>query len=217
MAADIRLVSCLSDNYAVILHDPASGVTAVIDAPDANPIERALDNAGWKLTHILVTHHHADHVQGIAALKKRGAIVIGPRGEADKIPALDQAVGENGRVTLGNLAAKVIETPGHTAGHISYWFEGERLLFAGDTLFALGCGRPFERPAPVLWASLLKLRELPGDTKLYCGHEYTLGNARFAVTADPKNKAPAKRLADIETLRAAGKPTLPSTIGDELR
>src|ERR1700680_2481190 len=116
MAADIRLVSCPSDNYAVILHDPTSGATAVIDAPDATPIERALDNAGWKLTHILVTHHHPDHVQGIAALKKRGAIVIGPRGEADKIPMLDQAIGENGRVTLGSFTAKVIETPGHTAG-----------------------------------------------------------------------------------------------------
>ena len=215
MAADIRLVSCLSDNYAVILHDPAGDATAVIDAPDAAPIERALDTAGWKLTHILVTHHHPDHVQGIAALKKRGAIVIGPRGEADKIPALDQAVGENGRVTLGNLAAKVIETPGHTAGHISYWFEGERLLFAGDTLFALGCGRPFERPAPVLWESLKKLRALPDDTRLYCGHEYTLANARFSVTVDPKNRALKERLAVIEAQRAKNEPTLPSTLKEE--
>jgi hydroxyacylglutathione hydrolase len=215
MAADIRLVSCLSDNYAVILHDPAGGVTAVIDAPDANPIERALDNAGWKLTHILVTHHHSDHVQGIPALKKRGAIVIGPRGEADKIPALDQAVGENGRVTVGSLAAKVIETPGHTAGHISYWFEDERLLFAGDTLFALGCGRPFERPAPVLWESLKKLRALPDDTRLYCGHEYTLSNARFSVTVDPHNAALKERLKAIEAQRAKNEPTLPSTLQEE--
>src|ERR1700674_2925271 len=211
MAADIRLVSCLSDNYAVILHDPAGDATAVIDAPDAAPIERALDTAGWKLTHILVTHHHADHVQGIAALKKRGAIVIGPRGEADKIPALDQAVGENGRVPLGSLAARVIETP----GHISYWFEGERLLFAGDTLFALGCGRPFERPAPVLWESLKKLRALPDDTRLYCGHEYTLANGRFSVTVDPKNSALKERLAVIEAQRAKNEPPLLSTLKEE--
>jgi hydroxyacylglutathione hydrolase len=216
MAADIRLVSCLSDNYAVIVRDPSSGATAVIDAPDATPIERALENAGWKLTHILITHHHGDHVQGIAALKKRfGALVIGPRAEADKIPMLDQPVGENGRISVGGLAAQVIDTPGHTAGHISYWLEAERLLFAGDTLFALGCGRPFERPAPVLWESLQKLRKLPGDTRLYCGHEYTLANARFAVTVDPTNVALKARLTAVEAQHKKNEPTLPSTIKDE--
>jgi hydroxyacylglutathione hydrolase len=215
---DIRLVPCLSDNYAVILRDPATEATAVIDAPEPQPIEKALDAEGWNLTHILVTHHHGDHVQGIPALKKKyGATVVGPRGEAAKIPTLDIEVGPADPVAVGGMIARVIETPGHTAGHIVYMFDAEKLLFAGDTLFALGCGRPFERPAPVLWASLLKLRDLPSDTQLYCGHEYTLANARFAVTADPKNAALSKRLAEIEKLRAAGKPTLPSTLADEVR
>jgi len=215
---DLRLVPCLSDNYAVILRDPATEATAVIDAPEPQPIAEALDAEGWKLTHILVTHHHGDHVQGIPALKKKyGATVVGPRGEAAQIPELDIEVGAADPVAVGGMIGRVIETPGHTAGHIVYMFDAEKLLFAGDTLFALGCGRPFERPAPVLWASLLKLRELPGDTRLYCGHEYTLGNARFAVTADPKNAALAKRLAETEKLRAAGKPTLPSTLADEVR
>ncbi len=218
MDVDVRLVPCLSDNYAVILHDRATDATAVIDAPDAKPIEKALDAEGWKPTHILITHHHGDHVQGIPALKKKyGATVVGPRAEAAQIPQIDVEVGPADPVAVGGMIARVIETPGHTAGHIVYMFDAEKMLFAGDTLFALGCGRPFERPAPVLWASLLKLRQLPGDTKLYCGHEYTLANARFAVTADPRNAALARRRADIEAMRAAGKPTLPSTIADELR
>jgi hydroxyacylglutathione hydrolase len=218
MDVDVRLVSCLSDNYAVILRDRATGATAVIDAPDANSIEKALDAEGWKLTHILVTHHHGDHVQGIPALKKKyGATVVGPRAEAAQIPQIDVEVGPADPVAVGGMIARVIETPGHTAGHIVYMFDAEKLLFAGDTLFALGCGRALERPAPVLWASLLKLRELRGDTKVYCGHEYTLTNARFSVTVDPKNKALAKRLGDIEAIRAAGKPTLPTTMAEELR
>jgi hydroxyacylglutathione hydrolase len=217
MAVDIRLVPCLSDNYAVILRDPATNSVAVIDAPDAGPIEKALDAENWKLTHVLVTHHHGDHVQGIPALKKKyGATIIGPRTEAAKIPMIDGRVGGSDPVTIGNMKARVIETPGHTAGHIVYVFDNERLLFAGDTLFALGCGRAFERPAPILWQSLLKLRNLPGDTKLYCGHEYTLSNARFSITVDPKNAALRKRLSDIEATRAVGKPTLPSTMAQEL-
>jgi hydroxyacylglutathione hydrolase len=218
MDVDVRLVPCLSDNYAVILHERTTGATAVVDAPDAAPIVTALDAAGWKLTHILVTHHHGDHVQGVPALKQKyGATVVGPRAEAAQIPLIDVAVGARDSVAVGDLVALVIETPGHTAGHIVYMFDAEKMLFAGDTLFALGCGRPFERPAPVLWASLLKLRGLPGDTRLYCGHEYTLANARFAVTADPKNAALKKRLGEIEAMRAAGKPTLPALMADELR
>jgi hydroxyacylglutathione hydrolase len=218
MAVDIRLIPCLSDNYAVILHDPATNAVAVVDAPDAAPIETALDAEKWKLTHILITHHHGDHVQAIPALKKKyGAAVTGPRAEADKIPMIDAQVGSADTVMVGNLKARIIETPGHTVGHIVYMFDSEHLLFAGDTLFALGCGRPFERPAPVLWQSLLKLRDLPGATKLYCGHEYTLSNARFAITVDPKNATLKKRLADIERTRAASKPTLPSTLAEEFK
>ncbi len=216
MAVEIRLVPCLSDNYAVILHEADTNTTVLIDAPEAPPIERALEQAGWKLTHMLITHKHGDHVQGIPALKKKyGAAVIGPRGEAGEIPMIDTKVAEGDVVSVGSMKAKVFETPGHTAGHIVFWFEKEKLFFAGDTLFALGCGRSFERPASVLWQSILKIRDLPGDTKLYCGHEYTLSNARFSVTVDPKNEALKKRLAAIEKMRAEGKPTVPSTMQEE--
>ncbi len=216
MAVDVRLVPCLADNYAVILRDSSTGATAVVDAPEAEPIERALDAVKWPLTHILVTHHHGDHVQGIPALKRRyGAKVVGPRAEAKQIPMIDVEVGASDMVAVGNMRARVFETPGHTAGHVVYWFEAEKLLFAGDTLFALGCGRAIERPAATLWASLLPLRDLPGDTVVYCGHEYTLANARFAVTVDPRNAALKARLAAIEAMRAKGKPTLPTTIAEE--
>lgn len=216
MAAEVRLVPCLSDNYAVILRDPASSRVAVVDAPEADPIIKALNDAQWKLTHILVTHKHADHIQGIPALKQRyQAKVIGPRAEAKEIPTLDVQVGEPDTVEVGSLRARVFDTPGHTAGHICYWFDKEKLLFSADTLFALGCGRPFERPAPVLWESLLKLRQLPDDTIVYCGHEYTLANARFSVTVDPENAALRARLAEIEKARSANKPTVPSTLGEE--
>jgi hydroxyacylglutathione hydrolase len=216
MAVDVRLVPCLSDNYAVIVRDAASGAVFVVDAPDADPIINVLDAEKWKLTHILVTHKHGDHIQGIPALKQRyHAKVIGPRAEAGEIPTLDQKVGEPDVVEVGSLRARVFDTPGHTAGHICLWFEKEKLLFSADTLFALGCGRPFERPASVLWQSLLKLRKLPDDTRIYCGHEYTLSNARFSVTVDPGNGALKARLAEVEKMRAAGKPTVPSTMAEE--
>jgi hydroxyacylglutathione hydrolase len=216
MPVEVRLVPCLSDNYAVILRDPASNMVAVVDAPEPKPIVKALEEARWTLTHILVTHKHADHIQGIPALKQRyRAKVIGPRAEAGDIPTLDALVGEPDTVEVGSLRARVFDTPGHTAGHICYWFDKEKLLFAADTLFALGCGRPFERPAAVLWESLLKLRKLPNDTIVYCGHEYTLANARFSVTVDPKNAALKARLAQIEEARAANKPTVPFTLGED--
>jgi hydroxyacylglutathione hydrolase len=216
MSVEVRLVPCLSDNYAVLLRDSASNMVAAIDAPEAAPIVEALEDAKWKLTHILVTHKHADHIQGIPALKERyGAKVIGPRAEADQIPKLEEKVGEPDTVEVGSLRARVYDTPGHTAGHICYWFDKEKLLFSADTLFALGCGRPFERPAAVLWESLLKLRNLPDDTVVYCGHEYTLANARFSVTVDPGNTGLKARLAQIEKARAANKPTVPSTLGEE--
>jgi hydroxyacylglutathione hydrolase len=163
-----------------------------------------------------VTHKHGDHIEGIPELKRRyGATVIGPRAEAGSIPTLDKQVAEPDTVEVGSLRAKVFDTPGHTAGHICYWFEKEKLLFSADTLFALGCGRAFERPASVLWDSLLKLRKLPDDTTVYCGHEYTLSNARFSVTVDPDNKALKDRLAAVEKARAANQPTVPSRLGDE--
>jgi hydroxyacylglutathione hydrolase len=216
MAVEVRLVPCLSDNYAVILRDPASGTVAVVDAPEAEPIIRVLDAENWKPTHILVTHKHGDHIQGIPALKQRyKSTVVGPRAEASEIPTLDAKVAEPDVVEVGSLRARVFDTPGHTAGHICFWFEREKLLFAGDTIFAIGCGRAIERPASVLWQSLVKLRDLPGDTTIYCGHEYTLANGRFAVTVDPGNPRLKARLGDVEKTRAAGKPTIPSTMAEE--
>jgi hydroxyacylglutathione hydrolase len=216
MALEVRLVPCLSDNYAVIMRDPESDTVVLIDAPEADPILKALDDAKWRLTHLLVTHKHGDHIQGIPAIRARHKPkIVGPRAEAAQIPDLDQQVGEPDTVDVGPLRARVFDTPGHTAGHIVFWFEREKILFSGDTLFVLGCGRSFERPAPTLWQSLLKLRDLPGDTQVYCGHEYTLSNARFSVTVDPQNAALKARLAEIEKTRAAGRPTVPTTMAEE--
>lgn len=217
MPADIRLVPCLSDNYAVLLHDPVTEATAVIDVPEATPVIAALEKEGWNLTHILVTHHHADHVQGIPAVKARyGATVVGPKAEAAGIPGLDVAVVDGDPVAVGSLIGRVLETPGHTAGPASYLFEAEDLLFSGDTLFTLGCGRPLECEPPVLWASLMRLRALPEQLRVYSGHEYTLANARFALTVDPDNVTLARLFAEAEEKRAAGLPTIPSRLGDEV-
>ena len=216
MPAEIKLFLCLKDNYGVLLHDPASGATAAIDAPEAPPIEAALKATGWTLSDILVTHHHGDHTGGIAELKKRHKCrVVAPRGEAGKIPLVDETVAEGDGVKVGTLVAKVIETPGHTAGHITYWFGGDRLAFAGDTLFSIGCGRVIEGTPEMMWASLLKLRQLPGDTRVYCGHEYTLANIKFAQTIEPGNAALAARAKQAAGQVAAGKPTIPTTIDEE--
>ncbi|WP_454918285.1 hydroxyacylglutathione hydrolase [Xanthobacter sediminis] len=218
MPAEIRLVPCLADNYAVLLHDSVTEATAVVDAPDGAAIIAAADAAGWPITQVLVTHHHADHVQGIPALKARyGATVVGPRAEADAIPGIDAVVEDGDPVAVGGLVGRVLETPGHTAGHVVYLLEGERLLFSGDTLFALGCGRPFECEPAVLWRSLLRLRSLPADLSVYCGHEYTLANARFALSVDPDNADLRVLAARAEAARAEGRPTVPSLLADELK
>ena len=163
MPAETKLFRCLKDNYGVLIHDPATGATAAIDAPEAAPVEAALKETGWKLTDILVTHHHADHTGGIAELKqKHKCRVVAPLAEAGKIPAVDETVREGDKVKVGNLVANVIETPGHTAGHITYWFHGDKLAFAGDTLFSIGCGRVIEGNPEMMWQSLLKLRGLRG-------------------------------------------------------
>ncbi|TCT11859.1 hydroxyacylglutathione hydrolase [Tepidamorphus gemmatus] len=213
---DIRMFPCLSDNYGVLIHDDASGVTASIDAPEAAPIEAALTENGWTLTHILVTHHHADHTQAIATLKaKHGCRVVGPRGEAAKVPEIDETVGGGDTFRFGRYEARILDTPGHTRGHIAWWFPGPAVLFAGDTLFALGCGRVFEGTMAEMWTSLETLRDLPPETHVYCGHEYTLSNGRFALTIEPDNAALKARMAEIERKRAKGEPTLPTTIGVE--
>ena len=216
MPAETHLFKCLSDNYGVLLHDPDSGATASIDAPEAAPVEAALKATGWKLSDILVTHHHADHTGGIEALKaKYKCRVVAPAKEAAKIPAVDETVHEGSTVTIGNLSANVIETPGHTLGHIAYWFHGEKLAFVGDTLFSIGCGRVIEGNPEMMWASLKKLRDLPDDTEFYCGHEYTAANIRFARTVEPNNKDLAAREAEAKREIEKGMPTIPVTIGEE--
>lgn len=216
MAAQVRLFLCLQDNYGVLVHDPLSGATAAIDAPEAAPIETALQGNGWKLTDILVTHHHGDHTGGIAALKQHyGCRVVAPRGEAAKIPQVDVAVSESDTVKVGSLTAHVLETPGHTLGHIAYWFQADKLAFVGDTLFSIGCGRVSEGTPDMMWRSLVKLRELPDDTRIFCGHEYTQANIRFALTLEPDNKALISRARAVEKLVTEGKPTIPTTMGEE--
>jgi hydroxyacylglutathione hydrolase len=216
MTAQTYLFPCLKDNYGVLLHDPESGATAAIDAPEAAPVEAALAGKGWRLTDILVTHHHGDHTAGIAELKRNHHCrVVAPRNEAQRIALVDETVGEGDTVRVGNLTGRVIETPGHTAGHISYFFPADKLAFVGDTLFSIGCGRVIEGTPQMMWQSLVKLRDLPDDTRFYCGHEYTAANIRFAKTIEPDNAALAARAEEVDRLRAAGKPTIPATIGAE--
>src|SRR5277367_626266 len=212
MAAQTYLFPCLKDNFGVLIHDPASGASAAIDAPEAAAVEAALQKTGWTLSEILVTHHHADHTQGIAEVKARHKCrVVAPRAEAARIAHVDDTVGEGDSVKVGGLQGRVIDTPGHTAGHISYFFPTDKIAFVGDTLFSIGCGRVIEGNPEMMWHSLLKLSELPDDTQFYCGHEYTDANIRFAKTIEPDNKALAARAEEVKTLLAAGKATIPAT------
>jgi hydroxyacylglutathione hydrolase len=216
MPAETKLFMCLKDNYGVLVHDRDSGATAAIDAPEAAPVEAALKATGWTLSDILVTHHHGDHTGGIAELKqKHRCRVVAPQAEAGKIPLVDETVREGSKVTVGKLSANVLETPGHTAGHITYWFHADKLAFAGDTLFSIGCGRVIEGTPEMMWDSLVKLRDLPGDTLVYCGHEYTLANIKFAQTIEPGNAALATRAAQAQKQIAAGQFTIPTTIDEE--
>jgi hydroxyacylglutathione hydrolase len=216
MAVQTRVFLCLQDNYGVLVHDSETGATASIDAPEAEPIESALRETGWALSDILVTHHHADHTGGIAKLKERyHCRVTAPHGEANRIPLVDATVRENDLVRLGTLEGRVLETPGHTAAHISYFFPENQLAFVGDTLFSIGCGRVIEGTPQMMWQSLLKLRGLPDETRVYCGHEYTQANVAFAKTIEPRNPALLGRAKEVAALRAANKPTIPSRLGDE--
>src|ERR1700753_4041088 len=216
MPAETKVFLCLKDNYGVLVHDPASGATAAIDAPEAAPVEAALAATGWKLTDILVTHHHGDHTAGIAELKRHHHCrVVAPRREADKIPAVDVEVSEGDTVKVGSLTAEVIETPGHTLGQINYFFPEDKLLFAGDTLFSIGCGRVIEGTPEMMWQSLLKLRALPDDTDIFCGHEYTESNIRFALTIEPDNQDLRARAEEAKREVSAGRATIPTTMGEE--
>ena len=216
MPAETHLFPCLKDNYGVLLHDPSTGTTASIDAPEAGAVEAALAEKGWRLTDILVTHHHADHTGGIAELKKKHLCrVVAPRKEASKIENIDVTVREGDVVSVGSLVGRVLETPGHTAGHISYWFKTDKLAFVGDTLFSVGCGRILEGNAEMMWQSLLKIRNLPHDTLLFCGHEYTAANVHFALTIEPKNPALRARAEEVVRLSEQKKPTIPTTVQQE--
>lgn len=216
MAIEIEQFPCLSDNYGFLILDTESGAVACVDTPDVAAINAALSRRDWRLTHILNTHHHWDHAGGNLALKdKWGCEIIGPRGEAGKIPGLDRPVGEGDVISIGASTAKVLETPGHTAGHIVYYFGDDGAAFVGDTIFALGCGRLFEGTPAQMWSSLSKIASLPAETRLYCAHEYTQANAAFAITVDPQNQALRDRKAEIDRIRAAGAPTVPTTVGME--
>lgn len=213
MTLAIEQFMCRSDNFGVLAHDPASGETAVIDAPETAPILAAIERTGWRPTLLLVTHHHGDHVEGNLALKaKFGLKIVGPEAEAAKIPGIDDTVKDGDGFAFGGETVEVIATPGHTAGHVCYHFPKSHVAFTGDTLFALGCGRLFEAKPPAMHASLTKLAALPLETTIYCGHEYTEANARFALSVDPTNSALKERAAEIVKLRADGKPTLPTTM-----
>lgn len=217
MAADVEQFMCRSDNFGVLVRDSATGVVAIVDAPEEKPILDAIERTGWRPSLLLVTHHHHDHVEANLALKQRfGLTIFGPAAEAANIPGIDRKVAEGSMIEFGAQTISVIETPGHTFGHVSYYLPQSDVLFSADTLFALGCGRLFEGTPADMRASLAKLAALPAQTCVYCGHEYTLSNARFALSVDPENLSLQQRAKQVEVLRAQGKPTLPTTIGEEL-
>ena len=216
MALIVDVFAARSDNFGYLVHDEASGRTAAIDAPEAGPIREALDQRGWTLTDIFITHHHIDHVEAIAELKEAfGTRVVGPRDEADKIEGLDELVGDGDVIELGESRFAVMATPGHTLGHVVFYEAAGGHLFSADALFSLGVGRMFEGTPGPMWAGLKRLRELPDDTLVYCGHEYTQSNAKFALSIDPDNAALKARAAEVDTLRAAGRPTIPFNLGED--
>jgi hydroxyacylglutathione hydrolase len=213
---EVEQIPVLSDNYVYLVHEPGTGTTGVVDPAVADPVLERLAARGWSLDWILSTHHHADHTGGNLALKQAtGCRIAGPKADAARIPGIDLKLAEGDRFKLGEAVAEIFETPGHTSGHISYWFPEARALFCADTLFSLGCGRVFEGTFPQMWESLSKLAALPDDAVVYCGHEYTQANARFALSVDPDNAALQARAAEIDRQRAASQPTVPTLLGAE--
>jgi hydroxyacylglutathione hydrolase len=209
---------CLEDNFGLLVRDEATGAVASIDAPDGEAIDRELSRLGWRLTDILLTHHHLDHVQGAERLKSAypGARVVGAKKDASRLPPLDLEVEDGDIVFVGETPARVVDAPGHTNGHVLYYFEQDEVLFVGDTLFSLGCGRVFEGTMETMYGTLAKIAALSQETRVYCGHEYTQANGKFALTIDPTNPLLRERMREVDELRRNGKPTLPTTIALEL-
>lgn len=216
MPISIEVFECLSDNYIYLVHDSETGRTAAIDAPDAPAIKQALARRNWILSDILITHHHWDHTDAIAPLKQAFDVTVtGPATEADKIKGLDKTVGDGDEIMIGNSRLQVIKTPGHTLGHVCYFDAEGKNLFTGDALFSLGCGRMFEGTPDRMWSGLKRLRELPDETMVYCGHEYSAANAKFALSIDSGNEALKARNAEILALRAKAGPTIPFLLGED--
>ncbi|MFC3124023.1 hydroxyacylglutathione hydrolase [Pseudoroseomonas globiformis] len=218
MPVTVQAVPCLSDNYAWLLRDQATGATAICDPGEAAPAIKALEEAGGRCDLILLTHHHADHVDGVEEVRTRfGARVVGAQADAHRLPALDQAVAPGDAVKLGETVGEVIDSPGHTIGHIAFHFPDGHVLLCGDTLFSLGCGRLLEGTPEDMFRALSLLKPLPLETLICCGHEYTESNARFAVTVEPENTALKARADEVSKLRAEGLPTVPVTLAQEMQ
>ncbi len=215
MALEIVRVPVLSDNYAWLIHDDASGETVALDPGEAAPMAEAAKARGWTIDAIWNTHWHPDHIGGNADLKTDGAKVTGPSAEAAKIPTLDTGVSEGDTVRIGDNAATVMTVPGHTQGHIAFHFADDAVIFTGDTLFAMGCGRLFEGSPADMFANMQRYAALPDNTRVYCGHEYTQSNGRYALVAEPENDAIVARMKVVDAARAKGEPTVPTTIGEE--
>lgn len=213
---EIVRIPALSDNYIWLVHEPESGETMVVDPALAEPVLTEAAARGWRISQIWNTHWHPDHTGGNQAIKDAtDCRITGPAAEAGRIPMLDRQVTEGDTVKLGRLEAAVMEVPAHTAGHIAYHLPSEELIFVGDTLFAMGCGRLFEGTADQMHTNLQRLAQLPSETQVYCAHEYTLSNARFAITVEPDNEALAGRILEVERIRSAGEATVPTTIALE--
>lgn len=213
---EIHQFPCLNDNYGYLIHDAKHNLTATIDTPEIAPINQALADKGWTLTHILNTHHHFDHAGGNLELKDQWqCTIVGAKEDAARIPGIDVQLSDGDTYQFGNHQATVFDVSGHTMGHIAFYFAEDDVLFSGDALFALGCGRLFEGTPNQMWHSLQKLKALPDATTVYCAHEYTAANAAFALSVEPDNQVLKDRADEIKRLRAAGKPTVPSNLGLE--
>jgi hydroxyacylglutathione hydrolase len=217
MPLDIHQIPVLNDNYVYLIRDQSSGNVAVVDPAVAEPVLKQADHLGWSITHIFNTHHHGDHTGANLEIKsKTNCTIVGPGHDKDRIPGIDIEVNDTDTFAFGDSVAKVFFVPGHTRGHIAYWFKESDALFCGDTLFSVGCGRVFEGTMEQMWSSLSRLRDLPPQTRVYCAHEYTQSNIKFAISVDPDNAALRARESEVNMKRKAGEPTVPSLLGNEI-